>query len=550
MNNRWDEALKDKLHDFTPDNTKPAWDVFVSKLATDEVILQPEESSIQQSLDHYSANEPVSGWDRIESSLNESEKLFDDAIRDRVRQFHQSEANAWHNFSTFWSYKRHLRQNLIALKCIESSFLLLLLFAFYNLSEFGKPEIELPDYYYEIVNSDSDSQSSTDKVIALHEDQGNTKSLADQSDFESGSIEVNNNTAQNSTSTDTPVSQKRNNRDLSASNRHNAKGKTKNNRKSLAFMENSMQEIRFDRTLLDNSTLSHKTNTPSSSANSNQKEIESAFNSKSRIQFSNMNTLPVEVSPIEILSSSQIGSIKPNKRGKLQTVFGIITQGDYTGLRIAENKVYTFGDAIVFPSKRLYTAGFGGGFTLSLVRNNIAFETGMIYSSKSFRPGREVVIGSSSDNSSVEFQTMDMQVLTLPVMARFAIGAKKRLNPYLITGMAMNVVAKLDMDVVSNYHFASLAVGEDPSSKPHLLQTIQESKRLREGILDGEPFSSKNYLTANIGAGLEYALINHRSLFIQSIFQYQIPNLNFSNNKGKDLRSIAIQAGVRTTLGY
>ena len=66
---------------------------------------------------------------------------------------------------------------------------------------------------------------------------------------------------------------------------------------------------------------------------------------------------------------------------------------------------------------------------------------------------------------------------------------------------------------------------------------------------DGAPFNSKSYFTLNTGAGIEYSLLDNKILFFQSSIQYQVPNLKFSNNNGKHMRSLSMQAGVRTPLG-
>lgn len=111
------------------------------------------------------------------------------------------------------------------------------------------------------------------------------------------------------------------------------------------------------------------------------------------------------------------------------------------------------------------------------------------------------------------------------------------------------MIAQSDIDVLIKYHFPSLSFGEDPNNDPILSKTIQETRRISEHIRDGAPFSTKNFVTANAGLGFEYAVTSHKSLFIQSAIQYQIPNIEFSNNNGKHLRSVSIQAGVRGPLG-
>jgi hypothetical protein len=51
------------------------------------------------------------------------------------------------------------------------------------------------------------------------------------------------------------------------------------------------------------------------------------------------------------------------------------------------------------------------------------------------------------------------------------------------------------------------------------------------------------------GVGVEYMLTEHKAIFLQSVAQYQIPNIAFSNNNGKHLRSVSLQVGIRGPLG-
>lgn len=548
---RWEEEIKNKLKEHSPDHPQAAWNDFLPHLMAEDAIIQPEESTIQQSLDTYSPDSPITGWDRIESTLNESENHFDNTIRERIKQFHAAESNTWHNFSTYWSHQRHLRSHLIGLKLIEAAFLFLLLFAFVNLTEHGNPFNRLKK---------QDHIASSDKLtLQLNPNVASTLTPINQPDVQTiqhSPLGSNNdlttqfisNKPTQSTSHSTYTSeQQKNNRLITTAS---------TNTTSTDASTPSTDHIDYADQFSSINTSASKQGYQTSLTILND---DVAIGDLQTFNFSDHSPQQIypPVVPIATHTSSLMYtpehvsfSATPNTKKKARITFGIVGQTDYTGLRIAEDVVSSFGSQIVFPSKRLFTLGYGGGFLLSFIKNHFAFETGLMYNSKTFNPGRQIAFGSTSNRGSVDFQAMNMQILTLPLMTRYTFNPDKRIQPFAISGIGFNLVAKLDMDVVSRYHFAALALGEDPSSNPHYLQTIQESQRIREGILDGEPFSSKNYLTANIGAGLEYKILNYRSLFIQGIFQYQIPNLNFSNNKGKDLRAIAIQAGIRTTLGY
>jgi hypothetical protein len=193
--------------------------------------------------------------------------------------------------------------------------------------------------------------------------------------------------------------------------------------------------------------------------------------------------------------------------------------------------------------------GFGAGFTIAIGHPIWALETGVIYNAKDFEPGRQLIVGGAFDNGSVEFEAMKLQIISLPVQYRYRFDHKGRLKTYGIAGGGFNVIAQNDIDVQIKYHFASLAFGQNPSSDPNLAATIQESRRIREHIRDGAPFSTKSFVSVNAGLGIEYMLSEHKAIFFQTVAQYQIPNIAFSNNNGKHLRSVSLQAGIRGPLG-
>jgi hypothetical protein len=178
-----------------------------------------------------------------------------------------------------------------------------------------------------------------------------------------------------------------------------------------------------------------------------------------------------------------------------------------------------------------------------------ALESGIIYSSKEFKPGRQLIVGGVFDNGSVDFEAMRLQLVTLPFQYRYRLQPKGRLKAYALAGFGLHVIVQSDIDVLIKYNFPSLSIGENPNNDPNLANTIRETRRISEHFRDGAPFSTKSFFSANAGLGLEYSLSQQKTLFLQTALQYQIPDLKFSNNNGKHLRSISLQAGVRTPLG-
>jgi len=237
------------------------------------------------------------------------------------------------------------------------------------------------------------------------------------------------------------------------------------------------------------------------------------------------------------------------QRKRTHTEFGILSQVDYNRLRMPEDRLYSAGRQIVFPQQGIPSNGYGGGFTMAVSHPRWAIESGLIYSAKNFKPGRQLIVGGAFDNGTVEFEAMRLQLVTLPLQLRYKLDNKGPMKFYALAGFGLNLIVQSNIDVLIKYHFPSLTAGENPNNDPNLANTIKETRRISEHIRDGAPFSTKIFLSANAGLGVEYSINEHKTLFLQTAVQYQIPDLEFSNNNGKHIRSVSIQAGVRTPLG-
>ncbi|HEY3387556.1 MAG TPA: hypothetical protein VGK46_13665, partial [Saprospiraceae bacterium] len=256
------------------------------------------------------------------------------------------------------------------------------------------------------------------------------------------------------------------------------------------------------------------------------------------------------VSSIQYVSQSPIQNptlVASTKKKYFE--FGMLAQADYNQLKMPEDRLNSNGEQIIFPLEGITSPGFGAGITLAIGHPRWAVETGVIYNTKSFRPSRELTIGNEADNRKVEYDAMHMQLISVPLQMRYRFDAKGRLKTYAFGGLGLNIIAQSDIDVKVDYNFPSLHEGEDPNNNPSLARTIRQTQRVSDDIREGAPFSTNSYISANIGLGIEYSLVERKTLFLQTAYQYQIPNLRFSNHNGKHVLSLSLQAGVRTPLG-
>ena len=159
------------------------------------------------------------------------------------------------------------------------------------------------------------------------------------------------------------------------------------------------------------------------------------------------------------------------------------------------------------------------------------------------------MVGDSFDQGSIEFQAMRLQLVSVPLNYRYRFDHKGAFKYYGLAGCGLHIITQSNIDLMIKYQFPSLSFNEDPTKDPQTASVIRDTKHISEHIRDGAPFSTKSFFSINAGLGIEYSISENKTLFLQSAVQYQVPNLRFSNINGKHIRSVSLQAGVRTPLG-
>ena len=537
--NQWEDQLRNLLSEYnSPDSISP--------LETDPAALNstPENTSTP-------SPDQIQAWKRIEASLDAADHAFDETISQRVKNFNPPyDPHSWPLLLKRLADKRYLRAKLIVMKSVEVAILLLLILTAVNIERNGK----LP-FNSNLLSPDTKIQQQT--------------------------IPSNNNKAEyQQPIQNTPTSTTKTNNDFTQVDRQQDQLA---NDHSVLFADNSTvrknNETNVANTNLDKtiSTIGISNSIASIenviANNQNSKIYHGQTSSAKEIPSMSMNGLnfsfePTAVPKVETnydsyitapIASELIAVDHPTKTvpepkfvealNHTYTEFAVLAQVDYNALKMPEDRLYSSGREIIFPSKGIMSPGYGAGFTIAIGHPIWALETGVIYSAKDFEPGRQLIVGGAFDNGSVDFEAMRLQVVSLPVQYRYRFDHTGRFKAYGIAGGGFHVIAESDIDVSIKYHFPSLAFGENPNNDPSLAATIQESRRIREHIRDGAPFSTKSFVSVNAGLGIEYMITEHKALFLQTVAQYQIPNITFSNNNGKHLRSVSLQAGIRGPLG-
>jgi hypothetical protein len=539
--NQWEDQLRNLLSEYNSlDTTSP--------LGTDPAALN---STLEDPTT--STPDQIQAWKRIEASLDAADQAFDETISQRVKHFHpQYDPHSWPILLKRLADTRYLRAKLIVLKSVEVAILLLLILSAVNIERMGKFPFKSnflnTDYQYQAQPIPSGKNKTEDKESSKSTP---TTALKNNSDFTQADQKQNSNTGNHSALFAENIDTKNNSTKIPAN-------------QSSAINSNTLTEISTSFSSPDELITTDQISSDRYNQKSFTEDIPTMTMNGLQISFEPSSIPAIEPSTnsyiTEPIAASDLDALQRSAKkvpepkfvealDRTYTEFSVLAQIDYNALKMPEDRLYSSGREIVFPSKGIMSPGYGAGFTIAIGHPIWALETGLIYSAKDFEPGRQLIVGGAFDNGSVDFEAMRLQIVSLPVQYRYRFDHTGRFKAYAIAGGGFHVIAESDIDVSIKYHFASLAFGENPNNDPNLAATIQESRRIREHIRDGAPFSTKSFVSVNAGLGIEYMLTEHKALFLQAVGQYQIPNITFSNNNGKHLRSVSLQAGIRGPLG-
>lgn len=560
LNNEWEKNLKDLLGEYKPEGLQPHWDEFVNQM--DQIAELNNtgddpafDENLKDSFKNFDAPGQDVGWDRIKVSLDAADKAFDEDIRRRIAQFEPKyDPRTWPLFLQRLADSNFLRAKLIAMKIVEVAAVFLLLFTVVNMGRMGKLPFDTPLYKNakDELKSNANHEGMADNLTrqktnaTLKQPAVNKTNQSEINQINPNNLKAKTNAVINSYTSSGSLS-------VITDNVFAPQSSSKTQNSPAAFIDPLHSFVNINGSKRSNDFIS----TPLEDLQSMQNIHASAVDGDqllasgdSKPRGGNINFLASMISPV--LGFSYTTFPHPNyvkQRKTTHTVFGILVQLDYNRLRMPEDRLISAGRVIVFPQQGLRSYGYGGGFTIAVDHPRWAVETGLIYNSKTFEPGRKLSVGTAFDNGTIEFDAMRLQLVTLPLQMRYKVDNKGPFKFYALAGFDLNLIVQSDIDVSIKYHFQSLSINENPNSYPNLANTIKESRRVSEHIRDGAPFSTKSFVSAAAGIGFEYSFNEHKTFFIQTAAHYQIPNLEFSNNNGKHLRSISFQTGVRTPLG-
>ena len=504
------ELSEDPSSGFSPDRTDEAGDEFLKQHLTD-----------------YSPESVVRGWDKLSASLDAADEAFDRTVQNKLRQYHPPyDPHAWSHFARRFSFQRHLRSRLILLKVSEAVAVVLLLFTALQLRELKEQpsSLDMAVVIPDDSNATLPSASQKEEIAAITLDQHKEIGVNQGNSVIQEKISSNKSLSPSREIAFTPLLD------------HLLSGKV------VRRIEQDLA-IPFDEEII----LENRKNLAAYAVAESQPMDEIAISAPDAVSF-----LPGQISTLHAPAEEiMIASVVPILRAPRKTKyfeFGMLVQGDYNQLKMPGDKVNTNAKQFTFPLQGLTSPGYGAGLTFAISHPRWAIETGAIYNAKNFSPDREVIVEDALATSNVELEKMLMQFVSIPLQFRYKLNAQGKVRTYAQAGFGMHMIMQSHADVDVDYNFPTLVEGEDPNADPALQRTIRQTQRASEDLREQAPFSTKSLISANIGLGVEYDLFEDKTIFIQSIYQYQIPNLRFQSHQGKHLVTLSIQAGVRAPI--
>lgn len=192
--------------------------------------------------------------------------------------------------------------------------------------------------------------------------------------------------------------------------------------------------------------------------------------------------------------------------------------------------------------------GYRGGLTLDFSRLNsrFAYGTGLIYTAKQYGVGYQRINGSLLRRNGLtaeELQHIELNIVNIPVFARYNLLHKQRWAMYMQAGLAMQVATQANYYVSYPDHLPQpIGVTLTPSRYSQIADRTS-------GFLEGGSFKENSFFTGNLGIGFERAMADRWMLFAQSRYEHSLGYLSDGFGPTQDrINTFTLETGVRVKL--
>lgn len=177
-------------------------------------------------------------------------------------------------------------------------------------------------------------------------------------------------------------------------------------------------------------------------------------------------------------------------------------------------------DDPIYPLPSYFTDSYGlsGGAMFSLKSNSLEMETGLIYSSVSYRP-RQITEQYSSRGQYFEtsLNNIFFNVISLPFQFKWHFDLGSNSSFYALAGSSFNMI------INSNFNINNTVIATPINGLADLKENkpLLEEKDFDPGIFEGGDIFDNAFLTADLGFGFQQRVAKRFSFFVQPTLSTQ-----------------------------
>ena len=492
-NREFDDIIKRLLEEINPAFDPDTWDAMEDRIEQDARDLNFDEA-MRNSIHGIGASE-ASDWDAMEELLAAEESDgFDDTVKKEVEEYEEPfDAATWPVLKEKIVEDERRRRDLMIAKVLEVAAVLLAIFTFFNV---------WPEIKEDLRKNDRVEQEQIQTVVAdapLAEPQGTENSVLSNTAFQ----------AQVETQSGTSIPDVPENLNPGTSAGQEAEATTFLAAREVEIPSILPSSAQNARAVQVEPLLAHSYGATNSVSEEIGEQVASRASSGVEAPPAAIATNNSGLDLAAVLSAGGPAVSPQLRRNGIR--FNLVASFDFNSLYMPAQQFYADGYPIYFEEKTLLATGWSSGATVLFDNGPISFETGLMYSMKSYEPNRILKIGQTFDIKTIDFERIEMHMVHIPANVHWNFDRQGRTRFYVMGGAGINFVATAHYDlIVENDLRNSAPAGSRPTNN-------REVQQIREHFLDGAEFRSKSFITLHAGFGVDHKINEKFSVFLQPL---------------------------------
>ncbi len=186
------------------------------------------------------------------------------------------------------------------------------------------------------------------------------------------------------------------------------------------------------------------------------------------------------------------------------------------------------------------------GLNFSFKKSDVEIETGLGYSKRIYQPAKITeaygVFGENYFEKSLNKISYD--VASVPFNIKFHALHSAGWSAYLMAGAAFNLVLNAEYDITE-----TLVRGRPPVGRYVPEMARLDSKPFIQGVIRGDSFRDNYFATLGFGFGIEKRMFKNTSFYVQPSYFRQVLSAGIGIGPNKDkIHTSSLQVGIKTTI--